>query len=144
MSLYLAIVLLAVHLGLGGDRQAGDDLGVIWGTSLGLGLAHVFAFSVTTLLVSGGTPSDEDRETFRAIALAVLATAALASAPYVFLSDADDASSASALVLWSMIGITVFGKARTEGAEPRRALVSTAITLVVATVVVVTKFVLTH
>ncbi len=144
IGLYLAIVLLAVHLGLGGDRRAGEDLRLMLGTSLGLGVAHIFAFSVTAMLASGGKFAARDRAAFVAIALTVVAIAVLESVPYVFLSDADDASSASALVLWVVIGVTVYGRARGEGADARRAIVFTAITLVVAAGVVVTKFVLTH
>lgn len=41
MVLYLAIVLLSVHLARADDADKAEDLALIWGTAVGLGLAHL-------------------------------------------------------------------------------------------------------
>ena len=138
MSLYTAIVLLAVLVGLGqGDR--GDDLAVIWGVSIGLGLAHVFAFNVAAVIAAGGEFTDDDRSSTIGILGAVAGTAGVASAAYLFWEDADSASTAAAIVLAVVMGLSLYIDARSAGASNRRSLAFTATTLAVALVVVGVK-----
>ena len=56
MSLYVAIVLLAALMVVPDSSGHGDVqvLGLVWGTTIGLALAHLFAFRVSARLVSEG------------------------------------------------------------------------------------------
>ena len=56
MALYVAVCLLAALIALGEDADHGHvrAFGLVWGTTLGLALAHAFAFRVSARLASGG------------------------------------------------------------------------------------------
>ena len=47
MGLYLSIVLLSLLIGFGGDGTRAEELQLLWGTSVGLLLAHLFALRLT-------------------------------------------------------------------------------------------------
>ena len=74
MALYVAVCLLAALIALG-DRAEEHHvraIALVWGTTIGLALAHLFAFRVAARWISGGTLGDRDS----AAALAQLAGAA--------------------------------------------------------------------
>ena len=143
MSLYTAIVLLAVLVGLGqGDR--GDDLAVIWGVSIGLGLAHVFAFNVAAVIAAGGEFTEENRSSTVAILGAVAVTAGVASAAYLFWEDAGSASTVATEVLVVVMALSLYIDARLAGATNRRSLIFAATALAIALVVVGVKIYLRY
>ena len=78
MALYVSVVLLAALVALenGATTSDTDMLGLIWGTTIGLALAHYFAFRVASRLVRGTTFHKRDGE----IALAQLCGAAIVAA----------------------------------------------------------------
>ena len=86
MALYVAICLLAALIALP-EKRAGDlpVIGIIWGVSVGLALAHWFAFRVSARLIGAGRVRGHDLESAAAQllgagAVAVLATPAVAIA----------------------------------------------------------------
>lgn len=82
MSLYISIVLLAAVTSLPDQFGAVEDRGLsrvlltIWGTTIGLALAHWFAFNVASLGFRGGKVLRHDLE----IAVAQMAGAATVAA----------------------------------------------------------------
>ena len=78
MALYVSVVLFATLVALEDGATTGDGeiLGLIWGTTIGLALAHYFAFRVASRLVRGTSFHTRDGE----IALAQLTGAAMVSA----------------------------------------------------------------
>jgi len=83
MALYLAIVLLSLMVGFGGEGDWQSEVSLIWGTAIGLGIAHLFAFWVTALLAEGTKPETEDWWAALGIAGSVAFIAAVASLPYL-------------------------------------------------------------
>jgi len=144
MALYLAIVLLAVHLALGDETDKAEDLALIWGTSVGLGLAHLFAYDLTAIFAGRGRMTREDALGAWGIAAAAVFTAIAASVPYLLFDDPADASTGSALVLLGLITVTAYSSGRRAGANRSRAFVLTLVAVGVALVVVVIKHSLTH
>lgn len=141
MALYVAVCLLAA---LAVASEADLDhrpkiLAVVWGTTIGLALAHWFAFRLSARLVSGG----EIRRTDAEISIAQLAgsvvVAILATIPVVLFDGADAQLEATTWVVVGVIAAIGFLVARASGASGLRSLVYTAAVLTVAAAVVVTK-----
>jgi len=142
MVLYLAIVLLSVHLARADDASKAEDLALLWGTAVGLGLAHLFAYDLTAVVAEGRLTRDDAFAGAGQI-IAVVLTAFLASVPYFF-TDAADASSASSAILFGLISVTAYRSARKAGANHLGASLFTIAIAVVAVVVVIIKYSLTH
>ena len=72
MALYVAICLLAALFALP-ETEAGHlpVVGIIWGVSVGLALAHWFAFRVSVRLIGAGPVRSHDLECAAAQLLAV-------------------------------------------------------------------------
>jgi hypothetical protein len=115
MVLYVCLVLTAEFVILSeteGDRAT--VLGVIWGTTIGLTLAHLFAFDLAQRLFSKGRPEPEHRS---AILLQLMASAAVAlvlTIP-VALLPLSTAFDVCALLTSLFVGNTAFGVERTSG-----------------------------
>ena len=143
MALYVGVVLAAEFVAV--EEHAVDEpstVAVIWGTSLGVALAHVFAFNLAARLFAGGRL---DRGIRRAV-WAQLATAAavafVVTVPFFFLG-LDPALEVSAFVLAALIGVTAYVASRAVGASRIRSLVDGMIVLAIATAVVSVKVGLT-
>lgn len=56
MALYVAVCLLAALTALSehADRELVEVLGIVWGSTIGLALAHWFAFRMSARLVESG------------------------------------------------------------------------------------------
>ena len=143
MALYVAICLLAALSLLRHDQvdHRSTVLEVVWGTTLGLALAHWFAFQMSARLVAGGTL----RRTDGAVALAQLigaaAVAVLASVPLIVF-DGSASLAAASFAVAGFIGVIGFTVARSGGSTKVRATVFGSITLLVAAVIAVVKNVL--
>ena len=83
MALYVAVCLLAALTALAEDSSDGHvrALGVIWGTTIGLALAHAFAFRVSARLVAQGHIRRGDAATVGAQLVGAAAVAVLATIP---------------------------------------------------------------
>lgn len=140
MALYVSVVLLAALVALEDGATTGDGemLGLIWGTTIGLALAHYFAFRVASRLVRGTTFHKRDGE----IALAQLGGAAFVSAlctiPVLLFPD----SSKNDFIRWELavlLGITGYAAGRTGGASRLRSLATGAVVLVLGVAVAFVK-----
>ena len=131
MALYVSVVLLAALVALEDGATTGDRemLGLIWGTTIGLALAHYFAFRVASRLVRGTTFHKRDGE----IALAQLSGAAIVAAlctvPVLLMPDSSK-NDYVRFELAILLGIAGFAAGRTGGASRLRSLATGAIVLV--------------
>jgi hypothetical protein len=136
MALYLGVVLGAEVLVIDDhvDRRLAA-LGIIWGSTLGLTLAHIFAFDLSSRLFSGGIV---DAEAARSIGLQLgtaVAVALALSVPFLFL-DTDSALAVDAYLIVLFIGATAFAVARAGRLERWRALGFTGVVVAIAAAVV--------
>jgi len=139
MALYVGIVLAAEFVAV--EEHAVDELStvaVIWGTALGVALAHVFAFNLAARLFAGGRL---DRGTRRAV-WAQLASAAVVAfvvtVPFFFLA-LGPALEVSGFLLAALIGATAYVASREAGAGRIRSLVDGVVALAVAAAIVSVK-----
>jgi hypothetical protein len=145
MVLYVCVVLAAEFVAGGHDVQSERfAVEVIWGTAVGLALAHVFAFNLAAKLLIGGHLSPE----VRAAAWAQLAAAAIVAfvvtIPFI-LFTLDRALRVSAFLVTGLIGVAAYAASRGSGAGRTRSLVDGLIALAIAVVVVSIKVALsTH
>jgi hypothetical protein len=140
MALYVAICLLAVLTALS-DRPDGGHLGLfglIWGTTIGLALAHWFAFRVSARLVGAGTFGRHDAEAAAAQLVGALTVAVLATAPVVVLPAGSELDVAR-LLLAGFIAAVGLAVARSGGAGIGRSAAYASTVLVLALVIAVVK-----
>jgi hypothetical protein len=113
-------------------------LGLIWGTTIGLALAHYFAFRVASRLVRGTTFHKRDGE----VALAQLAgaaiVAALCSIPVILLPDSGK-NDFVRFELAVLLGITGYAAGRTGNASRLRSLTTGIVVLVLGVAVAFVK-----
>lgn len=155
MVLYLSIVMIATLAALPAGADAGDGhgssgvhgvqlLGLIWGTTIGLALAHWFAFRLTAKAFGGGKADEKDF----VIGLAQLAGAALVAAlctiPVVLVGDETEVQ-VTTVVPALIVGLAGYGIARTANRPKYQALVLGGVAMVVGlTVAAVKNFLLGH
>jgi hypothetical protein len=137
MALYVAICLLAALVALPDDAHV-HLLGVIWGITVGLAIAHWFAFRVATRLVGAGQVGLVDVELAGAQLTGAVAVAVLASIPVVVFSASLELEVAE-LFLAAFIGVVGFVAMRGGGANRTTALLYATVVLVAAAVVVELK-----
>ena len=143
MALYVAVCLLAALAAAAENAAHGHVrvLGLVWGVTMGLAIAHIFAFRVSARLVEAGKLEQHDAETVVAQLLGAAAVAVLATVP-VFLLPATSELDAVRLVLAVWIAFVGFLVAKQSGAKNTRAVLYGATTLVVAATIAVLKNVL--
>ena len=143
MGLYVSITLLAT-LTITGDGDGNEDvLAIVWGTTIGLALAHWFAFDlVVRLVVARPLPGHATQELAAELAGA-LVVAALATAA-VLLSPAHLERQAVRLAMVGLVGLVTFAEARAFGASWARAASSGVIAVVIAAIIAAIKYQLTH
>ena len=143
MALYVGVVLAAEFVAV--EEYAVDEpstVAVIWGTAIGVALAHVFAFNLAARLFAGGRL---DRGTRRAVWAQLASASAVAfvvTVPFLFLA-LGPAIEVSGFLLAALIGVTAFVASRAAGASRLRSLVDGLIALAVAMAVVSVKVGLT-
>jgi hypothetical protein len=155
MVLYLSIVMLATLTALPSGTDAGDGhgvsgvhgaqlLGLIWGTTIGLALAHWFAFRLTARAFGGGKVGEGDLR----IALGGLAGAALVAVlctiPVVLVGDESEVK-VTAFVPALIVGFAGYGIARAADRPKHQALIMGGIAIVLGLAVAAVKnFLLGH
>jgi len=86
MALYVCLVLAAEFVAVGDHAESeGIVLATIWATTIGLALAHVFAFDLAGRLFSGGRRRSEAAIAALVQLGAAIAVAAAVSIPFLFL-----------------------------------------------------------
>jgi len=140
MALYVAICLLAALVVVGDAdlEQDGTLFGLIWGTTIGLVVAHLFAFRLAARLVAAGTLRRADAELAAAQLAGSALVAALASVPVVLL-EGDAELAVTSAVLAVFIGLVGYLVARRSGASMLRSAAYGSATTVLAIAVVEIK-----
>lgn len=140
MALYVAVCLLAA---LTAVAESADDshvraFAVIWGTTIGLALAHAFAFTLSARLVAHGRLPHRDVVLVTSQVAGAGLVAVVASLPVLLFpptSELDVARWALAL----FICLVAFAVARQGGAGGRRALGYAAAVLLIAVIIATVK-----
>ncbi|MDH2413856.1 hypothetical protein [Nocardioides sp. CER19] len=83
MALYVAVCLLAAVLAVPHGTAHAHAIGIVWGISLGLVLAHLFAFRVSSRLVASGRVRAEDLRSASAQLAGAAAVACVATIPVI-------------------------------------------------------------
>lgn len=140
MAFYVAVCLIAA-LAVVGDEASVPILGIIWGSTVGLALAHLFAFRLAARVVGGGHVDRQD--TLLAVAQLVGAggVALVASLPVLLLPTSVEVA-ATRFLLVGLIAAPAYGVGRSIGATRLRSGVFAALILVFAGVISVVKNVL--
>ncbi len=143
MALYVAICLLGVLTAVAERADAGhvSVFALVWGTTVGLALAHWFAFRLSARLVTGGTFDRDDAESAAAQLAGALAVAVLATVPIAILPATSELDVVR-LLLAGFIAAVGFAVARAGGAGTARSATYAATILVVAFAIAIVKNIL--
>lgn len=141
MALYVAICLLAALIALPEPGVGVDVAGIIWGVTIGLAVAHWFAFRVSARLVGAGRVHQHDLESAGAQLAGAATVAILASIPVILFAE-DSELLLVELVLAGFIAVVGFAVARGSGAGRARATIYALLVLVLAVAIAVLKNVL--
>jgi hypothetical protein len=145
MALYLSLSLLAVILATSPEApESGSGLaGTILLTALGLLVAHILAFAVSSRLVSRGQLDEESRRTMSAQVGAGLVVAVGAALPVLVLGP-DAGLTATELLLLGFVCAVGYLAARQAGVSKARALLYSGVVLGLAVVVLLVKSLVGH
>ncbi|MBY5163621.1 hypothetical protein [Salsipaludibacter albus] len=139
MSLYVAICVLAALTAVGDDTvDHGDVVEVVWGSTLGLALAHWFAFQISARLAGSGSVARHDAQSALAQLVGAGAVALLVTVPVLVLRG-PAAFGIARLVLAMFIGGVGYLVARSSGGSRPRAVLYGVSVLVLALVVALVK-----
>lgn len=156
MVLYLSIVLLATLTALpkGTEVEAGEHAGggvhglglisLIWGTTIGLALAHWFAFRLTAKAFGGGQISTIDVQAGLAQMAGAALLALLCTIPVLLVDESDDV----AFTTWVpavVVAIAGYLVARVSGRTRTGSVILGVVAMIVGITVAATKnFLLGH
>ena len=145
MALYVAICVLAALTAVSDEATTElRVLAIVWGTTIGLALAHWFAFNVSSRLVREGTVRRRETEIALAEISGAAAVAIVATVPVLLLPKPIEYGVVR-FVLALFIGVVAYEVARSSGADRVRSTMYALSVLFVAMVVVVIKnFLLGH
>lgn len=156
MVLYLSIVLLATLAALpSGADSAGDGhgsggvhglglLGLIWGTTIGLALAHWFAFRLTARAFSGGKVSEKDVRVGMAQMAGAASVAVLCTIPILLIGDSKEVQ-VTTFVPALVVGIAGYFVARAGGRTKTQSLILAGVVMLLGlTVAAVKNFLVGH
>ncbi len=105
--MYLSVVLTALMLGFEDSLTEGWELLLIWGTSIGLTLAHVFAFRVA-LVYEHGIPFTIGWRPIRAMFLVAVGVGVVASIPYLEVVDIATRSVVARWILTVVVAVAAY------------------------------------
>jgi hypothetical protein len=144
MGLYVSITLLAALTAVAGESVSDlDVLAIVWGTTVGLALAHWFAFTLAARLVDPEREHGDLTGELVAQLAAAAAVAVIASLPVLLLPE-DVERSGARFATALCIGATAFAETRSVGATRVRAAAFAAVVLLLALVVAGVKHALGH
>ena len=156
MVLYLSIVLLATLTALPSDSQGGRDghggsgihgislIALIWGTALGLALAHWFSFRLTARAFGGGEVSERDVRVGLAQMAGAVLVALLCTIPVLVVGEDNDIRVTS-WVPALIVGIAGYVVSRTSGRSRTQSLIVGGVVMVMGFAVAAVKnFLLGH
>lgn len=138
MAFYVGICLIAALVAIDDEQDHVPTLAIVWGTTLGLALAHLFAFRLASRLVGSGQVATHERSLALAQLSGAAAVAILASVP-VILFDTSVELDATRLVLVGLIGLAAYAIGRAHGATRFRSVLFMTGVLVLGLAVAVLK-----
>jgi hypothetical protein len=139
MALYVAVCLLAALTALENVIAVpGHVLVLMWGTTIGLALAHLFAFRIAGRLVHDGRLPKSDRIIGAVQLAAAAAVAALVSIPVLIAQPANELNWAR-YTCAGIIGVVGYSAARGAERSHIRALLFGLAVLAIALVVAAIK-----
>jgi pimeloyl-ACP methyl ester carboxylesterase len=142
VAFYVSVTLAAELAAASSDESKAILVGALWGTAVGLALAHWYAQTITAAIARGAFHTTDAAEGLREIGAAA-GVALILSLPFVVFATP------TALVLsrWGVVigtSLIALALARTAGAGWPRALVEAAIVFVIGVAVIETKAALSH
>lgn len=140
MAFYVAVCLLAALVALD-ERTGAPVLGLVWGTTIGLALAHLFAFRLAARMVGGGEVGGHAAPLALVQLAGAAAVAVVATVPVVAVSPAAE-SDAARWAVAAVVSVPAYLVARAGGARPLRSAAFAGVVLAVAVTVAVVKNVL--
>ena len=144
MALYVSITLLAALTATYGETMPRRDvLAIVWGTTVGLALAHWLAFGLAVRLVHPAGDNADLQEQLKAQLGAAATVALVATVPVLVLPVAHVRTGAR-LATAGMMAFATYGEARTFGASRAKALRMAAVALVLGLTVAAVKYALGH
>ena len=144
MALYVSITLLAaLTLAAGEHTSDSHVLAIVWGTTVGLALAHWFAFSLAVRLLDPMADDPGVKQQLAAQLSAAAVVAAVASVPVLLLPTDLERLGARAAAA-GCIGYVAYGETRNYGGSKARALIVATIALLLGLVVAGIKHALGH
>lgn len=153
MVLYLSLVLLATLTALPTDSEGGAGgqeasgvhgiglVALIWGTSLGLALAHWFSFRLTARAVGGGYVSETDVKIGVAQMGGAVLVAVLCTIPVFVVGEGNDVK----VTLWVpalIVGIAGYFVSRASGRTRTQSLILGGVVMVMGFAVAAVKNIL--
>jgi hypothetical protein len=143
MALYVAVCLLAALIALGEDADHGHvrAFGLVWGTTVGLALAHAFAFRISARLTAGGRFGADDAHIVLAQLAGAAFVAAIATLPIIAF-DSTTEFDVVRIVLGVFIGAMGYEVGRLGGAGRVRSVIYGGLVLLLAVAIAVLKNVL--
>jgi hypothetical protein len=134
----VAVCLLGAFAAVPKTGAQAHAVGIIWGVTVGLALAHWFAFRVSARLVGAGSVRPHDVESAGAQLAGAAGVALLASVPVVLFPESVELELVE-LLLAAFIALVGFAVARGGGATRARASVYALSVLVVAVAIALLK-----
>lgn len=143
MALYVAVCLLAALTAVAEKASDGHmrAIGIVWGTTVGLTLAHAFAFRVSARIVARGRIRRSDANVVLAQLAGAAGVAVLATIPILLWQ----ATAEFDVVRWTLalfISFVGFEVARSSGAGRTRSLLYGVVLLAIAVTIAVVKNIL--
>ena len=139
MAFYVAICLDAALVV--SDVESASLVGLIWGTTIGLAVAHLFAFRLAARLVRRGEFGVHQSRLAAAQLVGAMVVAVIATVPALALGGTAGADGAR-FVTSALIGVAAFQIGRSSGASRAKSALLAGVTLLVASAVVFVKVVL--
>ena len=121
LALYVSIILLGALVTVGSGTTNRELLSIIWGTTVGLALAHFFAFRIASRLHRGFAAHRGDLIIAYAQAGGAAAVALLCSIP-VFIFPESSHGNAVRFTLSLLLGVMGYMAGRTAGSSRTRSL----------------------
>jgi hypothetical protein len=143
MALYLSLSLLAVLLATPTSGSGEDPIGPVFLTAVGLLVAHLLAFSISSRLVSRGLFEPEARKVAAGQVLGGLAVVAIAMIP-LLVFDAPTSIQVSEALLLALVVCVGYQAARQADVSTMRSVVYVGSVLVTVGLVLFLKSLVGH
>jgi hypothetical protein len=142
VAFYVSVTLAAELAAASSDESKTVLVGALWGTAIGLALAHWYAQTITAAIARGSFHRSDAASGLREVGAAV-GVALVLTVPFLLFPT----SAALALSRWGVVvgtSLISLALARAAGAGWSRALVEALVVFAIGSAVIETKAALTH